>query len=474
MSEEERRGRSVLSQWPSRSPETSWSECWGSSLDPDILERALTHRSYAYENGGLPTNERLEFLGDSVLGLVVTDTLYRNHPDLPEGQLAKLRAAVVNMRALAEVARELGLGRLPAARPGRGGHRRPRQVLDPGRHAGGADRRRLPRQGPGRGVPGRPPAVRPADRPLGLARAPGSTGRPRCRSSPPSEALGVPEYHVEESGPDHAKSFTRGRARRRRGATARVRAQQEGGRAAGGRGGLDARSAARDGARASRRADEATGGRRSKRRGGWSCLNCPRSRSSGAAWSSWVVRPRDRRRRGAAPAGGPAARAAGRASSPPGSRAARCCRAERRGKYLWLPLSAAAEEALLAHLGMSGQLLVVDPDCAAREAPAGPHRLRATAARTCASSTSAPSGTCCDAHASPGRRACRSRSSHIAPDPFEAAFDEAEFARRLRRQPHRGQAGAARPVADQRGRQHLRRRGVVARAAALGPPDARR
>ena len=75
-----------------------------------MLEQALTHRSFAYENGGLPTNERLEFLGDSVLGLVVTETLYRSHPDLPEGQLAKLRSAVVNMRALAEVARELGLG----------------------------------------------------------------------------------------------------------------------------------------------------------------------------------------------------------------------------------------------------------------------------------------------------------------------------------------------------------------------------
>lgn len=87
-------------------------------LDVAILERALTHRSYAYENGGLPTNERLEFLGDSVLGLVVTDTLYRNHPDLPEGQLAKLRAAVVNMRALADVARSLGLGRF--LRLGRG------------------------------------------------------------------------------------------------------------------------------------------------------------------------------------------------------------------------------------------------------------------------------------------------------------------------------------------------------------------
>src|SRR5690625_3970621 len=79
-------------------------------MDPEVLVRALTHRSYAYEKGGLPTNERLEFLGDSVLGLVVTDTLFREHPDLPEGQLAKLRAAVVNMRALADVARGLGIG----------------------------------------------------------------------------------------------------------------------------------------------------------------------------------------------------------------------------------------------------------------------------------------------------------------------------------------------------------------------------
>jgi len=76
-------------------------------LSPGLLERALTHRSFAYENGGLPTNERLEFLGDSVLGVVVTDALFRGYPDLPEGQLAKLRAAVVNMRALAGVARGL-------------------------------------------------------------------------------------------------------------------------------------------------------------------------------------------------------------------------------------------------------------------------------------------------------------------------------------------------------------------------------
>ena len=80
-------------------------------LDPGLLERALTHRSYAYENGGLPTNERLEFLGDSVLGVVVTETLYTSHPDLSEGRLANLRAAVVNARALAEVARQIDLGK---------------------------------------------------------------------------------------------------------------------------------------------------------------------------------------------------------------------------------------------------------------------------------------------------------------------------------------------------------------------------
>jgi ribonuclease-3 len=79
----------------------------GISLDPVLLERALTHRSYAYEHGGLPHNERLEFLGDSVLGIVITDSLYRGFPDLPEGKLAKLRASVVNMRSLADVARTI-------------------------------------------------------------------------------------------------------------------------------------------------------------------------------------------------------------------------------------------------------------------------------------------------------------------------------------------------------------------------------
>ena len=82
----------------------------GVRLQEALLRHALTHRSYAYENGGVPNNERLEFLGDSVLGLVVTESLYADHPEMAEGQLAKLRAAVVNMRALAEVARTLDVG----------------------------------------------------------------------------------------------------------------------------------------------------------------------------------------------------------------------------------------------------------------------------------------------------------------------------------------------------------------------------
>ena len=75
-----------------------------------LLRQAVTHRSYAFERGGLPTNERLEFLGDAVLGFVVTDALYRRHPDLAEGQLAKTRSGVVSAAALAEVATSLDLG----------------------------------------------------------------------------------------------------------------------------------------------------------------------------------------------------------------------------------------------------------------------------------------------------------------------------------------------------------------------------
>ena len=78
--------------------------------DPELREASVTHRSFAFDHDLTITNERLEFLGDSVLGLVVTDLAYRMYPGMPEGDLAKLRAAIVNMTALADVARDLDLG----------------------------------------------------------------------------------------------------------------------------------------------------------------------------------------------------------------------------------------------------------------------------------------------------------------------------------------------------------------------------
>jgi ribonuclease III len=82
----------------------------GVDIDPELLSLALTHRSWAYENGQAPHNERLEFLGDSVLGLAVTVRLFTAHPDIDEGALAKRRAAVVSTIALAQIARGIGLG----------------------------------------------------------------------------------------------------------------------------------------------------------------------------------------------------------------------------------------------------------------------------------------------------------------------------------------------------------------------------
>jgi ribonuclease-3 len=178
----------------------------GVEIDPALLERALTHRSYAYENGGLPTNERLEFLGDAVLGVIVTDTLYRGHPDLPEGQLAKLRAAVVNSKALAGVARGLRLGgyiRLGRGEDGTGGRDKASILadtlealigaayLDGGVETASGLVHRL-----------FDPLI---ERSAGLGA--GLDWKTSLQELTAAEELGVPEYHVEESGPDHQKTF---------------------------------------------------------------------------------------------------------------------------------------------------------------------------------------------------------------------------------------------------------------------------
>lgn len=82
----------------------------GVEIEPQLLELALTHRSYSYEHGNIPNNERLEFLGDAVLGFVVTSHIHDLLTDLPEGELTKVKNAVVSARALSVVAAELGLG----------------------------------------------------------------------------------------------------------------------------------------------------------------------------------------------------------------------------------------------------------------------------------------------------------------------------------------------------------------------------
>ncbi len=178
----------------------------GGDVDRAAIELAITHRSYAYENGGVPTNERLEFLGDSVLGVVITEELYRRFPDLPEGQLAKLRAAVVNARALAEIGRAVEVGRF--VRLGRGEE-----------SSGGRDKSSI--------LADALEAVIGAyylDRGMEATRSlvlrlfatalqdaaglgAGLDWKTSLQELSAGRSLGAPEYVVVESGPDHSKSF---------------------------------------------------------------------------------------------------------------------------------------------------------------------------------------------------------------------------------------------------------------------------
>ena len=177
-------------------------------LDPELLERALTHRSYAYENGGLPTNERLEFLGDSVLGVVVTETLYRTHPDLSEGRLAKLRAAVVNARALAEVGRSIGLGehvKLGRGEEATGGRNKASILSDTVEAVIGAVHLS------GGGMQTSAEVVHRLFDPLieaASAMGAGLDWKTSLQELSAEHGLGVPEYVIEDSGPDHMKTFT--------------------------------------------------------------------------------------------------------------------------------------------------------------------------------------------------------------------------------------------------------------------------
>jgi ribonuclease-3 len=183
------------------------SEVVGAEIDESLLLRALTHRSYAYENGGAPHNERLEFLGDAVLGLVVTDTLFRAHPDHTEGQLAKFRAAVVNMRALAEVAATLGLGDfvfLGRGEESTGGREKASILADTTEAVIGAVFLSAGLEGAARLVHHLLDPMLRATASLGA----GLDWKTSLQEIAAELGLGSPEYRVSEDGPEHEKIFT--------------------------------------------------------------------------------------------------------------------------------------------------------------------------------------------------------------------------------------------------------------------------
>jgi ribonuclease-3 len=197
----------VSSSTPQLVDATELTTTLGISLDAELVVLAFTHRSYAYENGGLPTNERLEFLGDAVLGLCVTDALYRAHPDFSEGQLAKLRASIVNMHALAGVGRAIGLGTL--LRLGKGeeltdGRNKPSLLADAVEALLGAIYFQHGLEA-ARGV------IHQLFGAL-IAAAPsvgaGLDWKTSLQERTATLGLGVPSYRLSEEGPDHAKQFT--------------------------------------------------------------------------------------------------------------------------------------------------------------------------------------------------------------------------------------------------------------------------
>lgn len=172
-----------------------------------MLELALTHRSFAYESGGIPTNERLEFLGDSVLGLVVTQELYGTFPNLDESKLSPLRSGVVNTKALAQIARDLELGehlRIGKGEESSGGRDKNSILADSLEALVGAiyldhgfDKTSQIILNWFR------PVIASANE-LGV----GLDGKTALQELAAAKGLASPEYEITESGPDHDKSFT--------------------------------------------------------------------------------------------------------------------------------------------------------------------------------------------------------------------------------------------------------------------------
>lgn len=178
----------------------------GAEIDAQLLDIALTHRSFAYESGGLPTYERLEFLGDSVLGLIVTAELYQRYPDLPESRLSPLRSGIVNTSALADVARALGLGqhiKIGKGEESSGGRDKASILADSLEALFGAlylDK----------GFEFTKNVILPLIAPVidnALEKGAGLDGKTALQELLAERNLGTPDYLVTDSGPDHDKDF---------------------------------------------------------------------------------------------------------------------------------------------------------------------------------------------------------------------------------------------------------------------------
>jgi len=184
----------------------SLTERLGISVSGELLELALTHRSFAYESGGLPTNERLEFLGDSVLGLIITQELYAKFPDLDESRLSPLRSGVVNTKALALIARELSLG--DYVRIGKGeessGGRDKNSILADSLEAlvGAIYLEHGLTKATEKVLEWFGPLIESAN-----AQGAGIDGKTALQELAAARGLGAPEYEIDEFGPDHDKSF---------------------------------------------------------------------------------------------------------------------------------------------------------------------------------------------------------------------------------------------------------------------------
>lgn len=179
----------------------------GVDLPTHIADLAFTHRSYAYEHGGIADNERLEFLGDSVLGFVVTKEIFHTYPEFAEGRLAKMRAAVVSTNSLAKIARQYQIG--SQIRLGKG-----EQLT------GGADKTSILADtleaifGAVFQVHGIQTAqqlilrlVGPAISDAAVLGA-GLDWKTSLQELTSRLELGVPRYQIAAQGPDHAKAFT--------------------------------------------------------------------------------------------------------------------------------------------------------------------------------------------------------------------------------------------------------------------------